>query len=186
MDCYIYEHLTSGTETLTDKLERVLEQDPNKLLSPANASIVSAAPISVMQYDYKQRTAWAVIKDLVARGDANDDRYIFGVWNNRRTVYMLAPDVLEYHMRMSDVAQRVETPEGIEIYPWNVLPGKWVLFTDFLIGRVPPMTDPRQDPRALFIEQVTFTAPWTLALQGGRTDRTSQMLAQMGLSGQGG
>ena len=66
-----------------------------------------------------------------------------------------------------------------------MLPGKWVLFTDFLIGRVPPMTDPRQDPRALFIEQVTFTAPWTLALQGGRADRTSQMLAQMGLGGIG-
>jgi len=66
------------------------------------------------------------------------------------------------------------------------LPGRWALFTDFLVARTPPTADPRQDPRALFIEQATYTAPWSLDLQGGRADRTSQMLAQLGLSGVGG
>lgn len=187
MECYVYEYTgATDTEALETKLARVLDQDPNALLSSANASIVSAASINVTRYDHKQRTAWAVTKDLVARGDGNDDRYIFGVWANRRSVYALAPDVPEYHTRMSDAAQRVETPTGIRVYPWNVLPGKWMLVTDFLVGRVPPMADPRQDPRALFIEQATYTAPWTLALQAGRVDRADQMLAQRGLSGLGG
>ena len=186
MNCYIYEHLTSGTETLTDKLDRVLDQDPNNLLSSANASIVSAAPINVKRYDAQQRTGWAILKDLVARGDANDDRYVFGVWANRRAVYAIAPDAPEYHVRISDVAQRIETLIGVQVFPWNVLPGKWAVVTDFLVARAPPTTDPRQDPRAMFIEQVTFTAPWTFALQCGRVDRASQMLAQLGLSGIGG
>lgn len=186
MNCYIYEHLTSGTELLTVKLERVLDQDPNNLLASANSSIVSAFSVTVKQYDVQMRTAWAVVKDLVARGDTNDDRYIFGVWANRRAVYAIAPDVVEYHVRMSDVAQRIETLIGVQVFPWAVLPGKWALVTDFLVARAPPIADPREDPRALFIEQVTYTMPWTFALQCGRVDRTDQMLAEMGLSGLGG
>ena len=186
MQHYIYSHLTSGVESLENKLNRVLDQDLNDLLNSTNASVVSASSINVKRYDDKQRTAWAIVKDLVARGDGNFARYVFGVWADRYAVYAIAPDTVDYHMHIADVAQRVETPVGGEVYPWNVLPGRWVLFTDFLIGRAPPIADPRQDPRALFIEQATYTAPWNLDLQGGRVDRTSQRLAQMGLTGVGG
>ena len=186
MECYTYEWDTSGNELLEVKLGRVLDADPNNLLLSANASLISANSVTVRQYDSKQRTGWAVTKDLVARGDLNNDRYVFGVWANRYAVYAIAPDTVGYHVRVADVAQRVETPIGVEVYPWAVLPGKWALFTDFLVARTPPIADPRQDPRALFIEQATYTAPWSLDLQGGRADRTSQMLAQLGLKGVGG
>jgi len=187
MEYYIYSYTAqTDTENLETKLARVLDQDPNNLLASANADIaVTGASIVVRRYDDKQRTAWAIIKDLAARGDAEFDRYVFGIWANRRAVYAQAPDSVGYRVRMSDVAQRVETPIGIEVYPWAVLPGSWALFTDFLVARTPPTADPRQDPRALFVEQATYTAPWGLDLQGGRADRTSQMLAQMGLSGIG-
>ena len=188
MNHYIYTYTTnSGNEDLEDKLGLLLDADPNNLLSLANSDItVTGASLLVRRYDNKQRTAWAIAKDLVARGDGELDRYVFGVWANRRAVYGQAPETVGYHVRIADVAQRVETPIGVEVYPWAVLPGKWALFTDYLIARAPPITDPRQDPRALFIEQATYTAPWSLDLQGGRVDRTSQMLAQLGLKGIGG
>jgi len=188
MDHYIYSYTAAtGTQNLEEKLGWVLDDDPNDLLNSTTADItVTGASITVRQYDDKQRTAWAIVKDLVARGDAEFDRYVFGVWANRRVVYAQAPDTVDYHVRIADVAQRVETPIGVEVYPWAVLPGRWALFTDFLVARTPPTADPRQDPRALFIEQATYTAPWSLDLQGGRADRTSQMLAQLGLSGVGG
>ena len=188
MNHYIYSYTAAtATENLEVKLARVLDQDPNDLLNSTNADItVTGASIAVRRYDDKQRTAWAIAKDLVARGDGEFDPYVFGVWANRRTVYGQAPDTVDYHIRIADVAQRVQTSIGVEVYPWAVLPGKWMLFTDFLVARAPPIADPRQDPRALFIEQTTYTAPWSLDLQGGRVDRTSQRLAQMGLSGVGG
>ena len=188
MDHYIYTYTTnSGNENLEVKLGLLLDADPNNLLASANADItVTGVSLPVRRYDNKQRTAWAIAKDLVARGDAELDRYVFGVWANRHAVYAQAPDTVDYHVRMSDVAQRVATPIGVEVYPWAVLPGRWVLFTDFLVARAPPIADPRQDPRALFIEQATYTAPWGLDLQGGRVDRASQMLAQLGLKGLGG
>lgn len=186
MQHYVYSYTAgSALQTLEQKLEWVLNQDLNDLLNSTNASIVSASSINVKRYDDDQRTAWAIVKDLVARGDGNFDRYVFGIGADRHAVYAIAPDTVDYHVRIADVAQRVETPEGIEVYPWNVLPGKWALFTDFLVGRSPPISDPRQDPRALFIEQVTYTVPWDVDLQGGRVDRTSQRLAQLGLSGIG-
>lgn len=186
MQNYHYAHAVSGVEAIATKINRILDQDPNNLLASANASVVSAASINVKRYDNDQRTAWAVLKDLVARGDANNRRYVFGVWADRRAVYAIAPDAVDYHVRVGDVAQRVETPNGVEVYPWNVLPGRWALFTDFLVGRASPTVDPRRDPRALFIEQATYSAPRGLDLQGGRADRLSQRLAQMGLSGVGG
>lgn len=186
MQHYLYSHAVSGVEAIATKINRVLDQDSNKLLGSANASVVSAASINVKRYDNDQRVAWAVLKDLVARGDANNDRYIFGVWADRYATYAIAPDTVDYHVRVAEAAQRVETPEAVEVYPWNVLPGRWGLFTDFLVGRPLPTSDPRRDPRALFIEQATYAAPWGLELQGGRVDRLSQRLAQLGLSGVGG
>ena len=188
MNHYIYSYTAAtATENLEVKLARVLDQDLNDLLNSTNADIaVTGASIAVRRYDDKQRTAWAIVKDLVARGDGEFDPYVFGVWANRRIVYAQAPDTVDYHIRIADVAQRVQTPIGVEVYPWAVLPGKWALFTDFLVARAPPIADPRQDPRALFIEQTTYTAPWNVDLQGGRVDRTSQRLAQLGLSGVGG
>ena len=186
MNHYIYsETAGTGTEAMSTKVHRIVDDDPNGLIFHTNGYFLSNA-VQVRRYDDKQRTGWAVLKDAVARGDAAFNRYLFGVWANRYVVYDRAPDMVDYHVRIADVAQRVETPIGVEVYPWAVLPGKWALFTDFLVARAPPATDPRQDPRALFIEQTTYTAPRGLDLQGGRADRTSQMLAQMGLSGVGG
>ena len=59
------------------------------------------------------------------------------------------------------------------------------MFTDFLPGMVAP-TDLYEDPRAMFIEGVTFAAPGDLSVRGGNLETLPQVLAQLGLSGVGG
>ena len=63
-------------------------------------------------------------------------------------------------------------------------PGKWLMFTDFLIGQAEEL-NLRNDPRAMFIETVKYTAPWSLQLKGGAVDTIDAVVAQLGLSGIG-
>jgi hypothetical protein len=138
----------------------------------------------VKQYLNDNAAAWSLIQGLVARGDSSDNRYIFGIYNGRVPTYEAIPTDFEYQQRLSDPAQRVETPQGIEVKPWDVTAGKWLFVPDFLIGQVQP-TDLRLDPRMIFIESLTYTMPWGLSIQGGKTDKLSQKLAKLGLGGIG-
>jgi hypothetical protein len=76
----------------------------------------------------------------------------------------------------------VETLQGLEVKPWNVLPGKWLEYTDFLIGGTTP-TNFREDSRIEFIEQVTYTMPWGLTHSGNKVGTLNQALAKLGLAG---
>ena len=58
------------------------------------------------------------------------------------------------------------------------------MFPDFLIGQAAEL-DLGDDPRAMFIERVKFTAPNGLDLQGDTLDNLSALVAQLGLSGIG-
>ena len=101
-----------------------------------------------------------------------------------RSYYEAAPTTLEYQQRLSQSLPVVERTGGDEVYPWNVLPGRWLLFPDFLIGQAAEL-DLRDDPRAMFIEQVKYTAPNELYMKGGTVDSTDALIAQLGLSGIG-
>ena len=68
------------------------------------------------------------------------------------------------------------------IYPWAILPGYYLQVTDFGIQE-PYLTNLRNDPRSRLIENVKYTAPWSLDISGGKTDRLSSMLAQITMSG---
>jgi len=120
------------------------------------------------------------IKDIVSAGSIAGDRYIFGVYAGRKIVYQAVPTDLEYNQRLSDPAQRITTEGQAAVFPWNVLPGNWMMFTDFLIGSTQP-ENLRDDQRAMFIERVAYSTPWGLQLDGGKINTIAQKLAQRGL-----
>jgi len=183
LDFYVYDDTASGTRTITQKIQDVMGADPNTLFSTDYANIATNN-LLVSRYDTEERTAWAIIKALVARGDVNDNRYIFGIYNNQVAYYDAIPTDIEYYQRLADPSQRVETLFGQWVKPWDVQVGKWLLFPDFLIGKVQP-TNIRLDQRAMFIESLTYTAPWALSLTGGKVSSLSQRLARLGLGGTG-
>jgi len=184
--------VNAATITVSTKVGYVLDGDPgdgasigdpNNIFTSANASI-GVNGLLASRYENDSSLAWEVLKDIAARGDAARGRWLIGVYAGQRLVYTAAPDTLEYEQRLHDAHQRITAVSGAEVRPWNVLPGKWLMFTDFLIGRVQPTTL-REDPRAMFIESMTYSAPYGLQLSGVKVGTLNQVMAQLGLGGVG-
>lgn len=173
---YPYNQTTfSGEQNASDKITNILNSDPNSLF---DTTYVTANTVQVPRYEYENTLAWPLIQDVVARGGTSNERWLFGIYNSREAHYEAAPTAIRYWHQLSDPAQRFRSmTEGDVPYP-EIEAGEWLLFSDFLVGRGLLEDDPRTDPRAMFIEQVTFTAPNTLALKGGLTDKVPQMLAK--------
>jgi hypothetical protein len=183
---FVYNQTTnSGTQNLSVKLTDIISAQLNTLLDEGFDEI-TANTVAVKEYEDDDRTAWDLIKALVSLGDAADNRYTFGVYANRIPFYEAAPTTLDYVQRLTDMEQLFQDVAGQRILPWNVRPGRWVLFSDLLVGRVETTTNLRDDPRAMFIEAVNYTAPWGLNLRGGDVDTIDQKLAKLGLGGLGG
>lgn len=195
LDCLGYVHYfntykynqtaASGTQNLSAKLAAIIAAEPNSFVDHSTA-FITANTTAVPAYENEDKTAWALIKELVNMSDASDNKYIFGVTADRYCRYEAIPTEAEYFQRISDPGQRIMTASGQVIQPWNVVPGKWIIATDFLIGRVADATAIEDDPRAMFVETVRFSHPNSVSLKGAKVRRLDQKLARLGLSGIGG
>ena len=174
----------SNVYDLSAKVADILDADPNGVFSSANADIATNAT-QVLRYDDSQRSGWDLLKKACSLGDAALNRYVVSVGNGRRVRYEAVGDDVAYLQRLADPNQEITTPTGTMIYPWEVRAGRWLFFTDFLAGRVPATTPVRKDPRMLFLESITYTAPNSLMLTGSRVSRLDQAIARWGLSGMG-
>lgn len=184
LDAYIFNQTAAtGTQDLDEKIRNILTADPNDVIS-TDYSRIAANTLAVPKYENDDMRAWSLIKALVAEGDASDNRYLFGIYQDRQAVYAAAPTTIAYQQRLADPEQRFETLAGGIVKPWNILPGKWLFFPDLLIGKSQP-ADLREEPRAMFIESVTYSAPWGLSLSGGKLSAVDQRLARLGLAGIG-
>lgn len=170
----------SGT---SGKLQDILSSDPNSVISTDFSDMVDNT-LQVRAWENNDTLAWDEVKALVAQGDVSDNRYLFGIYANQRARYEQAPTTLAYQQKVTDPELRIETLSGSRVLPWNVLPGRWLFVSDFLVGQTIP-SSLRLDPRAIFIESVTYTAPWGLTLRGGKTDTLPQTIAKLGLGGVG-
>lgn len=178
---YIYNCDELGTITIPAKFHEILEADPNAIFS-TNMGYISddaAYLLLVPQYEDQNRTAEAIINDMLAQGDANDNRTIFGIYENRVPYYSAIPTAVEYYHRITARKSEMVTPNDVVVDPWSIRPGKWVLLTDFMIGK-PMATTMREDPRNLFIESVTYTMPFGLSIQGSKVGKVKQLMAKYG------
>ena len=175
---------TGGEVTATAKLTGIIAGNPNIASIPFDTAHIDTNALTLSNYENDYNTAWSVIKDTVARGGTSYERWLFSVYSDLEVYYEAAPTTAEYQQRLSQPRPRIESVEGDEIYPWKVRPGKWIMFPDFLIGQAAEL-DLKDDPRAMFIEGVKFTAPWGLDLKGGTVDTVNALVAQLGLSGIG-
>lgn len=189
LGAYVYNSTTTGTQNLSVKLQNIITADPNSILS-TDFNGITANTLQVGAWENDDDVALALIKGLTAKGDANDDRYLFGIYQDRKSLYEAAPTEVAYRQRLSSVNQQIETLAGIRVWPWDVDPGKWLFIADFLIGRTQPiapssMAEMRADPRYAFLEQVTFTAPYDINWVGSKTGTLPQKLARLGFAGLG-
>lgn len=186
LDTYKYNQTaSSGTMDLSAKINAVIAAEPNNFIDHATGDITSNV-VAVPQYENDDKTAWSIIKELTAMGDGSDNKYIFGVYENRICHYGAIPTSAEYFQHLADPGQRILTDTGQIVMPWQVLPGRWIVARDLLIGRVADSTLIEDDPRAMFVESVSYAVPNKVSLRGSKVRRLDQKLAKLGLAGIGG
>lgn len=178
---YIVEPTATGFYTIDEKLGLILDADPNAILNVDNSSI-DANAITYPDNDDMNRTAATVIKDIVSIGDAGDNRYTWGVYEDRKFYYTVAPTTIEYVAYHNAQNMRVQTVGGLPVDPWDLRPGHWIIFPDTMLARAWPTANFNRDPRCAFIEDVTYTAPYTVAISGGQVFKMAQRLARLGLA----
>lgn len=182
---YTYTDTTSGTRTITQRLQDVIGADPSARFS-ADYAFIETNTTTVLRYENDLRTAIQIIKGDVSKGDSSFNRYIWGVYSRRRFHYEQIPSEIEYYYNLRDPGGFVRNQAYNVVEPWLVLPGKWLLISDWLVGKVAQGSELKNDPRALFIENVSYTAPYGLSINGSKVRNLPQMLGQLGLSGVGG
>jgi hypothetical protein len=182
LDKYYYTQVfVAGEDNASDKIVSVLNRDPNNLFTYGLASTIRENTIQVGKYEDGTKTALAIMKDIANKGDASDNRHIFSVYENRIFSYDSVPDNIEYRVRATD--GRVEKFAGGYIDPWGVRPGNWMQVDDIGIGKLRDSVRPSEDPSLIFIEKVSYTAPYGLSITGGRASTFRQMLDRLGLGG---
>ena len=184
LNMFVYNQTaTTGTVNVSTQIQNVLAADLNSLFS-TDYSGIDTNTLQVNRVANDNSKGWDYIKALTSRGDASDNRYTFGIFNDRKATYTAQPTSIEYLQRLTDPKQRVETREGLGVKPWDVKSARWIQYPDFLIGKQLP-TNLRDDPRVEFIESLTYAAPWGLTHSGSKQGRLSQKLAKLGLGGVG-
>lgn len=171
--------------TLSQKLADVLASDINGMFSTDYSGIAENLYIVPEAEGLStQRMMWDVVKSLVAIGDVNDNRYGFGIYAGRKARYFQIPtDEITYRARLDDPSQSIFVVDMSAIVrPWNVLPGRWLQYTDLMSGKIAPVSL-FEDQRSVLIEEVSFSFPWGLGIRGGNANPLAQLVAKMGYNG---
>lgn len=125
-------------------------------------------------------SCWDVIANIIKEGGKGGERWVGGLYQNRQMVYKPAEDIgglygeeFELIRALNDPGQMIyDAATGTEVKPWDMVPDKILHTTDLNIGG---------EKDLMYIEQVTFTEPYGLALVGDDDQRLSVYLTQRGL-----
>ncbi len=183
LSTFVYNVETAGTQTITAKLQAVMATDPNGIFSTDYSQVATNTTL-VPAYDFSDRPAESIVKELVTYGDASFNRYVWGIYEDEKLYYQPAPTSIAYYHRVLDKNQRILTVSNAELKPWKVLPGKWLSMVDFLPGHGSTATL-REDPRNIFIESMRYAQPWQLEINGAKVSTLAQKLARLSLGGMG-
>lgn len=177
---YIYNQTASASSvTISTKLQSILTADPNSIFSTDYSGITSNGLLTT-SYEDRNKDALSLIKEIVSYGDVNDNRYVFGVYADKKVVYSAVPTTYQYieDLRAKDLS--IQDIGFGKIQPWQVLPGKFVRYIGLLTAQ--PLATPfYEDPRIMFIEKVEVVAPADIKLSGSPISTFEQRVAKLGI-----
>lgn len=183
LDHWVYNNPAIITSTMAYlKIQDVLAADPTGIISQ-NMTNVGYNAVLVPSCEDQNRTAWAIISGILALGGAYDEKYSFGLYENRQPFYQPFSQDIDYYYRITDSRQRITSRSQTLVMPWDIVPGKWLMLVDYLVGQSIDATALQPDPRAIMIESLTYTAPYQVSLRGTQYPRLPQLLAKLGLGG---
>ncbi len=182
LDKYYYTEVsTADMIDVTTKIAKILDRDPNRIFSSYNM-VLSENTTQTSEYENSDRTSMAILKEIAAMGDDEYNRYVFGVFENRLFSYWNAT-VLDPKYFWSMRTGRVELANTAPVEPYEVRPGEWVHITDLMASKPSFGINAKTDPRFMFLESVTYAAPYTLSMTGGRANTFRQRLDRLGVGG---
>lgn len=169
----------TGEVNISNKLEDVLADDPDTLFAATNA-VVEANTLQVPSFDDGSRTGLSVIQELVGLGFASGQRAMFQVGNNRRVVYKALPLDMEakYVYGMYDNYPLLALRDGTTVKPWDIQVGEWIEIESLAAKPIDSDLPRHSDPRFIFIESVSFTAPDDISIQGGIGNTLKEKIAE--------
>lgn len=187
LSAYVYNQTAAtGAVNASVKLQAVLAAQPNAGLFSTDYARLTANTVQVSQWEDEDRTAEDVVKAINALGTTTYATTNIGFYNGRQIVYEPAPTSIRYVQRVASNDLLTDLIGG-RVQPWNVQPGEWIFYADFLAGRLPPVTGDglKSDPRCGLIEVVTLDNRYGLDVNGIHVGTLDQMLARQGLAGVG-
>jgi hypothetical protein len=182
---YLYPNTATGTVAISTRLGAVITADPNVIIS-RDYSGITANAVTVESVLTEGKPAWNYMQSLATKGDTNNYRYSLGIYEKRKVFYTArnpATGVISYlYSPISSPEQKLTSLAGQRVRPWNVRPARWLQLTDVFIGRN-YRGNFDLNPNIMYLESVTYTAPWTLQFSGGGANTLMTFLARLGLSG---
>lgn len=175
----------SGTVAIYTRIQQVLNANPNTGWISSDYSKITQNTTAVPQYENDDQLALEHIRGLTAMGDEHTQRHLFGIYEGRRAVYDHVSEEIDYKIELRNPRQEIYDASDSLIPPWQVRPGKWIFFTDFIPGLGSPFEDFKDDPRMLQVENVQFDmrTPFAVQFAGGKSSKYEQRSARLGLRG---
>lgn len=177
---FVLPDIVSFSVEISDKIAKIIIEDPNNIISRSIANLKFNG-MTINDIEDSDRTARTIIDEAVSIGDINNLPWMFGIYENRVPCYGPISTTIDYLYYVSATMQKVTTPQSLEVMPWNVRPGKILFFPDTVLGSLLETVDLFSDPRAMVIEEVSFTAPDTINFSGKKIRRFDQLMAAQGL-----
>lgn len=173
------------------KVGAILDADPNGFFSSANAEIRSTLFLNEVANESIDRSAWDLITSYTRCLDSGIYRSMARVGPGRFFQFTPAPGYSnprdpDYMISLGDPGHyQVRDLNGALVRPWAVDAGTFAMLTDVMPGRefvntIYPIWW-EQDPRLMFVERVTFTAPDRLQLVSGAFSDIPAMLKKFGI-----
>jgi hypothetical protein len=142
--------------------------------------------VPVIAYQNDDQLALEQIRGYTAMGDTLNNRWLFGIYEDRKAYHYPVVNQIDYMIHLKDARWIVYDANHAVVPPWRVRPGKYAFFIDEMsgLGAVDiPNID--QDPRTLLIENITFDikVPIGFQVNGGHNSLYEQKSAKLGLRG---
>lgn len=125
-------------------------------------------------------SCWDVIEGIIKTGGRGGERWVGGIYQDRRMIYKAAEEVnglysqeFQLYRSLKDTGQLIyDVAIGTEVKPWDLTPDKILHTVDINVGGTKHLK---------YLEQVTFTEPYGVTFVGEDDERLSVYLARRGL-----
>jgi len=184
LDWRVYNQtVNTGTENISTQIAAVITAVGQFIASTS----ITANTSPVLQLQDADKLAWNVIEGATQLGDVSNNRYVVGVYEDRKLTYAQATgstitDVNYITEALSESGDFYDRKSGVKLDMASIRPNKWVRYTDIL-GSLSDGTDLFTDPRATYIESVNYSDPDRVSITGTRGALAEMIMAKAGFGG---